>query len=87
MKKMFLMAAMALMVATAAMAQKVYGDRTGWTVYTSEDEYSGKKSHCLRYYDQQRALAASFWPANLLLVQWRQYIEHMSVISRSTLSG
>ena len=72
MRRILVLAAMALMVATAAMAQKVYGDRPGWTVYTSEDEYSGKKSHCLRYYDQQRALAASFWPGinRMAVLEW-----------------
>ena len=71
MKKIFVLAVMAVMVA-AASAQKVYGDRPGWTVYTSEDEYSGKKSHCLRYYDQQRVLTASFWPGidRMAVLEW-----------------
>lgn len=53
MKRLFVLAVSVLM-ALAVSAQKVYGDRPGWTVYTSEDEYSGKKSHCLRYYDPMR---------------------------------
>ena len=71
MKKMFVLALMSLVV-SAVQAQVVYGDRPGWTVYTSEDEYSGKKSHCLRYYDQQRALAASFWPGidRMAVLEW-----------------
>ena len=69
---MVILAAMALMVAAAAMAQKVYGDRPGWTVYTSEDEYTGKRSHYMRYYNDRRELAASFFPGpnRLAVLEW-----------------
>ena len=72
MKKMILVALMSLAVAVTAQAQKVYGDKPGWTVYTTEDEYTGKRSHYLRYYDQQRALAASFWPGidRMAVLEW-----------------
>lgn len=71
MKRLFFLAAMAVL-SVASMAQKVYGDKAGWTVYTTEDEFTGKRSHCLRYYDQQRVLAASFWPGidRLAILEW-----------------
>jgi len=60
MKKMILMALMSLVVLTA-MAQVVYGDKSGWTAYTTEDEYTGKRSHYMRYFDERRRLAAVFF--------------------------
>lgn len=71
MKRLLILAVAALMV-LAAGAQKVYGDRPGWSVYTTEDEYSGKKSYSLRYYDQQRTLVASFFPGRdrMAVLEW-----------------
>lgn len=72
MKKMILVALMSLAVAVTAQAQKVYGDKPGWTVYTMEDEYTGKRSHYLRYYNDRRELAASFFPGpnRLAVLEW-----------------
>lgn len=71
MKRILLMAVVTIMCMVAT-AQKVYGNKAGWTVYTTEDEYSGKKSYCLRYYDSQRVLAASFWPGidRMAVLEW-----------------
>ncbi len=60
MKKFFVLALMSIMVTTAR-AQVVYGDRSGWTAYTTVDEYSGKRSHYMRYFDERRRLAAVFF--------------------------
>lgn len=59
-------------LATAAEAQKVYGDRPGWSVHTVEDEYTGKVSYSMRYYDQQRVLTASFFPGRdrMAILEW-----------------
>ena len=70
MKKIFVLAAMALVV-LAAEAQKVYGDKPGWTAYTTEDEFTGKRSHYMRYFDEQRVLAATFFlQGRLGLLEW-----------------
>lgn len=68
---MMLLAVLCAVMVTAA-AQRVYGDKKGWTVYTTTDEYSGRKSHCLRYYNEQLELAASFWPGTdrLAILEW-----------------
>ena len=71
MKRMILMAVV-MLAALAARAQIVYGDKSGWTVYTTEDEYSGKKSHYMRYYDERQRLTASFFPGpnRLAVLEW-----------------
>lgn len=71
MKRMILMAVMVL-AALAARAQIVYGDKSGWEAYTMEDEYTGKKTHYMRYYDQQQRLAASFFPGpnRMAVLEW-----------------
>lgn len=61
MKKMVLMALMGLVVAVTARAQVVYGDRQGWTAYTTEDDFTGKRSHYMQYFDERRRLAAVFF--------------------------
>ena len=60
MKKFFVLTALAV-ICMATRAQKVYGDRPGWTAYTTEDEFSGKRSHYMRYFDEQRVLAAVYF--------------------------
>lgn len=72
MKRKLLIALMTLIAVLQGAAQKVYGDKQGWTVYTMEDEFSGKKSHYLRYYDQQKTLTASFFPNTnkLAVLEW-----------------
>ena len=71
MRFLMIMAAVVLM-AMAARSQVVYGDKAGWSVYTTEDEFTGKQSHYLRYFDQQRRLAASFFPGpnRLAVLEW-----------------
>ena len=71
MKKMFLMVMMALVV-SAVQAQVVYGDKQGWEAYTTEDEYTGKKSHYMRYFDDRQRLAASFFPGpnRMAVLEW-----------------
>ena len=70
MKRMIFMAVVVLMT-LAAKAQIVYGDKTGWTAYTTEDDYSGKKSHYMQYFDEKRRLAASFFlQGRLGLLEW-----------------
>ena len=44
MKKMILLALMSVMV-SAVQAQVVYGAKQGWEAGTTEDEYTGQKSH------------------------------------------
>ena len=68
---MILMAVVVL-VALGARAQIVYGDKSGWEAYTMEDEYTGKKTHYMRYYDQQQRLAASFFPGpnRMAVLEW-----------------
>lgn len=68
---MILVALMSLAV-LQMQAQVVYGDRPGWTVYTTEDEYTGKRSHYLRYYNDRRELAASFFPGpnRMAVLEW-----------------
>ena len=72
MKKRMILMALTVLFALSAMSQIVYGDKSGWSVYTTEDEYSGKKSHYMRYYDQQHRLAASFFPGpnRLAVLEW-----------------
>ena len=55
-----------------AQAQIVYGDKKGWSVYTTEDDFTGKRSHSLRFYDEQRRLTASFFPGTnrLAVLEW-----------------
>lgn len=72
-KRRFLMVMAAILLITmAAQSQVVYGDKAGWSVYTTEDEFTGKRSHYLRYFDQQRRLAASFFPGpnRLAVLEW-----------------
>ena len=63
---------MAVVTVLQVQAQKVYGDKPGWTVYTTEDEYTGKRSHYMRYYNDRRELAASFFPGpnRLAVLEW-----------------
>lgn len=73
MKTSFLMVMAAVMLTTiTARSQVVYGDKTGWSVYTTEDEFTCKRSHYLRYFDQQRRLTASFFPGpnRLAVLEW-----------------
>ena len=70
MKRMILMEVMVLKALTGT-GQKGYGDRPGWTAYTTEDEFTGKQSHYMRYYDQQLALAATFFlQGRLGIAEW-----------------
>ena len=66
------MALMAVVTVLQVQAQKVYGDKPGWTVYTTEDEYTGKRSHYMRYYNDRRELAASFFPGpnRMAVLEW-----------------
>ena len=79
MKKRMILMALTVLVALAAQAQIVYGDKPGWTVYTTENEYTGKVGHCLRYYDEQRRLAGSFWPGSdrLAVLEWYDGVLYM----------
>lgn len=63
---------MAVVTVLQVQAQKVYGDKPGWTVYTTEDEYTGKRSHYMRYYNDRRELAASFFPGpnRMAVLEW-----------------
>ena len=61
MKRFFVLAALALVVLAALRAQVVYGESRGWTAYTTEDEYSGKRFHYMRYFDDRLRLAAVFF--------------------------
>lgn len=71
MKKMILMAAI-ILAALAAQAQIVYGDKPGWSAYTTEDEYTGKKSHYMRYFDSEQRLVASYFPSTgrMAVLEW-----------------
>lgn len=71
MRRMILMAVMALTV-LQMQAQVVYGDKQGWEAYTTEDEYTGKKSHYMRYFDDRQRLAASFFPGpnRMAVLEW-----------------
>ena len=68
---MILLALMSVMV-SAVQAQVVYGDKQGWEAYTTEDEYTGKKSHYMRYFDDRQRLAASFFPGpnRMAVLEW-----------------
>ena len=68
MKKMILVALMSL--AVSAMSAQVA--RGGWEAYTTEDEYTGKKNHYMRYFDDRQRLAASFFPGpnRLGVLEW-----------------
>ena len=72
MKRMVLMMAVVVLTALTATAQKVYGDKSGWTVYTTTDEYSGKQSHYLRYYNERRELAGCYFPgtSKMAVMEW-----------------
>ena len=71
-RRLLFMAVITMLVGTAMRAQVVYGDKAGWSVYTTEDEFTGKRSHYLRYFDQQLRLAASFFPGpnRLAILEW-----------------
>ena len=64
--------AVAVLTTLAVTAQKVYGDKPGWTVYTAVDEYTDKKSYYLRYYNERRELAASYFPgtSKMAVLEW-----------------
>ena len=68
MKKMFVLALMSLVV-SAVQAQVARG---GWEAYTTEDEYTGKKSHYMRYFDDRERWTASFFPGpnRLGVLEW-----------------
>ena len=70
MKRLMLLAVCCIAVLTAV-GQKVYGDRSGWQAYTVTDEFTGKRSHYMRYFDQQRVLAASFFlQGRFAILEW-----------------
>ncbi len=69
--KRFMFLTLLTLLYMTAMAQKVYGDKQGWTVYTTEDEFTGKRSHYMRYFDQNLALAASFFlQGRFAILEW-----------------
>ena len=80
MKKLFLMAVMVL-TALTAMAQG------GWEAYTTEDEYTGKKNHYMRYFDDRQRLAASFFPGpnRLGVLEWYDGVLFMDETEKAVL--
>lgn len=66
------MALMAVVTALQMQAQVVYGDKQGWVAYTTEDEYTGKKSHFMHYFDDRQRLAAAFFPGSnrMAVMEW-----------------
>jgi len=63
-----LMALMSVMV-SAVSAQVARG---GWEAYTTEDEFTGKKNHYMRYFDDRERWTASFFPGpnKLGVLEW-----------------
>ena len=80
MKKMFLMAVMVLTELTA-MA------RGGWEAYTTEDEYTGKKNHYMRYFDDKERWTASFFPGpnRLGVLEWYDGVLFMDETEKAVL--
>jgi hypothetical protein len=62
------MALMSVMV-SAVSAQVARG---GWGAYTTEDEFTGKKNHYMRYFDDRERWTASFFPGpnRLGVLEW-----------------
>lgn len=71
MKKLFLMAVVAL-TALTAMAQGGIGKAPGWTVQSYNNDFTDEKTYNLEYYDQQKVLTAVYFPAEgrMTLVDW-----------------
>ena len=75
MRRILVLAAMALMMATAAMAQGArgpVGKKPGWAVDVSVDDFSGKKDYRCFYYDQQKVLGAVYYPESgfMAVIDW-----------------
>ncbi len=68
-KKMFVLALMAVVTVLQIQAQVARG---GWETYTTEDEYTGKKNHYMRYFDDRERWTASFFPGpnRLGVLEW-----------------
>lgn len=72
MKRMILMAVLVLTALAAGAQNGAVGNRQGWTVDVSEDDFSGKKNYRCLYYDQQKVLGAVYYPESgfLTVIDW-----------------
>ena len=84
MKKLFLMALMAVVTVLQMQAQVAHG---GWEAYTTEDEYTGKKNHYLRYFDDKERWTASFFPGpnKLGVLEWYDGVLFMDETEKAVL--
>jgi len=84
MKKMMVMALMAVVTVLQMQAQVAHG---GWEVYTTEDEFTGKKSHYMRYFDDKERWTASFFPGpnKLGVLEWYDGVLFMDETEKAVL--